>query len=144
MINTVRRVLLLVAFCVIGAAGYYLFQNLNTSVEMGNIKIKVMENGIDVEIENFKVVHEVKGVKEWELKADFAQINNQEDLTKMKNVEMILHKGNNKKYTIYADSGTYKKITNDVNLVGNVKFIGSAEMMMERLSTTSSKAIQNK
>jgi LPS export ABC transporter protein LptC len=144
MINTIRRVLLLIAFCVIGAVGFYLFKNLNTSVEMGNIKIKVMEKGIDVEIENFRVDHEVKGVKEWELKADFAQINNQEDLTKMKNVEMILHKGDNKKYFISADSGTYKKTTNDVNLKGNVKFIGSPEMMMERLSTKPSKATQNK
>jgi LPS export ABC transporter protein LptC len=144
MMNTIRRVLLLIAFCVIGAVGFYLFKNLNTSVEMGNIKIKVMEKGIDVEIENFRVDHEVKGVKEWELKADFAQINNQENLTKMKNVEMILHKSENKKYFISADSGTYTKTTNDVNLKGNVKFIGSPEMMMERLSTQPSKATQNK
>lgn len=143
MINLVRRVLLLVVFCVIGAVGFYVIKNFNTSVEMGNIKIKVMEKGIDVEIENFRVTHEVKGVKEWELKADFAQINNQEDLTKMKNVEMIVHKGDNKKYFISADSGTYKKKTNDVNLVGNVKFVGSADIMMERLSIDPSKTTQN-
>jgi hypothetical protein len=29
-------------------------------------------------------------------------------------------------------------------LVGNVKFIGSAELMLEHLSSTSSKSIQNK
>ena len=77
MINTFRIVLLLVAFSIIGAAGFYFLKNLNTSVEMGNVKIKVMEKGVDVEIENFKVTHEAKGVKEWELKADFAQINNE-------------------------------------------------------------------
>jgi LPS export ABC transporter protein LptC len=143
MINIVRRVLLLVAFCIIGAAGFYLFPNLNTSVEFDNIKIKVMEKGVDVEIENFRVAHEVKGVKEWELKADFAQINNQEDLTKMQNVEMILHKAENKKYVISADSGTYKKATKDVNLMGNVKFVGSADIMMERLSSTPSKTTQS-
>ena len=140
MINTVRIVLLLVAFSIIGAAGFYFLKNLNTSVEMGNVKIKVMEKGVDVEIENFKVTHEVKGVKEWELKADFAQINNEEDLTKMENVEMILHKSENRKYVIIADSGTYKKKTNDVNLMGNVKFVGAADILMDRLSTNSPKS----
>ena len=139
MINTVRIALLLVAFSIIGAAGFYFLKNLNTSVEMGNVKIKVMEKGVDVEIENFKVINEVKGVKEWELKADFAQINNEEDLTKMQNVEMILHKGENKKYVIVADSGTYKEKTNDVNLVGHVKFVGAPDILMDRLSTNSSK-----
>ena len=140
MINTVRIVLLLVAFSIIGAAGFYFLKNLNTSVEMGNVKIKVMEKGVDVEIENFKVTHEVKGVKEWELKADFAQINNEKDLTKMQNVEMILHKGENRKYVIIADSGTYKEKTNDVNLMGNVKFVGAADILMDRLSTNSPKS----
>jgi len=140
MINTVRIVLLLVAFSIIGAAGFYFLKNLNTSVEMGNVKIKVMEKGVDVEIENFKVTHEVKGVKEWELKADFAQINNEEDLTKMENVEMILHKGENKKYVIVADSGTYKEKTNDVILMGHVKFVGAADILMDRLSTNSPKS----
>ena len=140
MINTVRIVLLLVAFSIIGAAGFYFLKNLNTSVEMGNVKIKVMEKGVDVEIENFKVIHEVKGVKEWELKADFAQINNEEDLTKMENVEMILHKSENRKYVIIADSGTYKEKTNDVNLMGNVKFVGAADILMDRLSTNSPKS----
>ena len=140
MINTVRIVLLLVAFSIIGAAGFYFLKNLNTSVEMGNVKIKVMEKGIDVEIENFNVTHEVKGVKEWELKADFAQINNEEDLTKMRNVEMILHKGENKKYVIVADSGTYKEKTNDVILMGHVKFVGAADILMDRLSTNSPKS----
>jgi LPS export ABC transporter protein LptC len=135
--------LLIMAFCIIGAAGYYIFKNLNTSVEIGNIKIKVMEKGVDVEIENFQIAHEVKGVKEWELKADFAQINNQDDLTKMKNVEMILHKAENKKYVISADSGTYKKATKDVNLMGNVKFVGSADILIDRLNTSPSKVTQN-
>ena len=140
MINTVRIVLLLVAFSIIGAAGFYFLKNLNTSVEMGDIRVTVMEKGIDVEIENFKVIHEVKGVKEWELKADFAQINNEEDLTKMENVEMILHKSENRKYVIIADSGTYKEKTNDVNLMGNVKFVGAADILMDRLSTNSPKS----
>ena len=143
MINTFRKILLLVAFGVIGLAGFYFLKNLNTSFDIGNVNIKAMGKGVDVEIENFKVTHENKGVKEWELKADFAQINNQEDLTTMRNVEMILHKAENKKYVISADSGTYKKATKDVNLMGNVKFVGSSDILMDRINTNPSKATQS-
>ena len=137
MINTVRRVLLLVALSVIGLAGFYFFKVLDTSISIGNVKLKVMEEGIDVEIENFIITHENKGVKKWELKADLAQIDNQQDLTTMKNVEMTLHKAGSKKYIISADSGIYRKATEDVSLNGNVKLVGPAEGLKQRLSITS-------
>ena len=137
MINTVRRVLLLVALSVIGLAGFYFFKVLDKTISIGNVKLKVMGEGIDVEIENFMITHENKGVKEWELKADLAQIDNQQDLTTMKNVEMTLHKAGRKKYIISADSGIYRKATEDVSLNGNVKFIGPAEGLKQRLSITS-------
>lgn len=137
MINTVRRVLLLVAFSVIGLAGFYFIKNLDTSINIGNVSLKVMEDGVDVEIENFMIIHENKGVKEWELKADLAQIDNRQDLTKLKNVEMTLHKGGSKQYVISADSGIYKKATEDVSLNGNVKLVGPAEGLKQRLSITS-------
>jgi len=140
MMNTVRRALLLVVFGVIGMVGFYFFKTLGTSVDIGNVKIKVMEKGVDVEIENFKLVHENKGVKEWELKADLAQIDNQKDLTRLQNVEMILHKGENKQYVISADSGIYKSKTEDVNLDGNVKLVGSADGFKQRLSINSEKS----
>ena len=60
----------------------------------------------------------------------------------MRNVEMILHKAENKKYVISADSGTYKKATKDVNLMGNVKFVGSPDILMDRLNTKSPTASQ--
>jgi LPS export ABC transporter protein LptC len=137
MINTVRRVLLSVALSVIGLAGFYFFKTLDTSISIENMKLKMMEKGIDVEIENFMIIHENKGVKEWELKADLAQIDNQQDLTTMKNVEMTLHKGGRKQYVISADSGIYKKATEDVNLNGHVKLVGPAEGLKQRLSITS-------
>ena len=137
MINTVRRVLLLVALSVIGLAGFYFFKVLDTTISIGNVKLKVMEEGIDVEIENFMITHENKGVKEWELKADSAQIDNQQDLTTMKNVEMTLHKAGSRKYIISADSGVYRKATEDVSLNGHVKLVGPAEGLKQRLSITS-------
>ena len=133
MINNFRKALLLVVFGVIGLAGFYFLKNINTSIETGNVNIKVMGEGIDVEIENFKVTHENKGVKEWELKADLAQVNNKQDLTKLRNVEMVLHKGEGKQYIISADSGIYKSKTKDVSLDGNVKLLGSADGLKNRL-----------
>jgi LPS export ABC transporter protein LptC len=137
MINTIRRVLLLVAFSVIGLAGFYFFKVLDTTINIENVKLKVMEEGIDVEIEKFIITHENKGVKEWELKADLAQIDNQQNLTTMKNVEMTLHKAGSKKYIISADSGIYRKATEDVSLNGNVKLVAPAEGLKQRLSITS-------
>ena len=140
MINNFRKVLLLVAFGVIGLAGFYFLKNINTSIEIGNVNIKVMSEGVDVEIENFKVTHENKGVKEWELKADLAQVNNKQDLTKLRNVEMVLHKGEGKQYIISADSGIYKSKTKDVSLDGNVKLLGSADGLKNRLQSIPKKS----
>lgn len=140
MINTVRSALLLIAFSLVGLAGFYFVKNLNTSIDIGNVKVKVMGDGVDVEIENFKITHENDGIKEWELKADLAQVNNKQDLTKMQNVEMILHKGGSKQYTISADSGIYKSTTEDVSLDGNVKLVGPAEGLKQRLSITPKKS----
>ena len=137
MINTIRRVLLLVVISIIGLASFYFINKLDNSINVGNVKLKVMEKGVDVEIENFMITHENKGVKEWELKADLAKIDNQRDLTTMKNVEMTLHKAGSKKYIISADSGIYRKATEDVSLDGNVKLFGPAEGLKQRLRITS-------
>jgi len=135
MINAFRKILLLVVFGIIGLAGFYFLENLNTSIDIGNVKIKTMGEGVDVEIENFKVTHENKGVKDWELKADLAQIDNKQDLTKLQNVEMVVHKGEGNQYIISADTGTYKSKTEDVRLNGNVKLLGSTNGLKKRLQT---------
>tara|TARA_B110000014_G_scaffold235160_1_gene199539 strand:- start:3171 stop:3596 length:426 start_codon:yes stop_codon:yes gene_type:complete len=139
MINAFRKFLLLVVFGVIALAGFYFLRNLDTSIDIGNVNIKAMSEGVDVEIENFKVTHENKGVKEWELTADLAQVDNKQDLTKLQNVEMVVHKGEGRQYIISADSGVYKSKTEDVSLDGNVKLLGTANGLKKRLATTSKK-----
>ena len=108
MINAIRVILLIIALGVFSLAGFYFYQVGNNKVEMGNVKVKMIDEGVDVEIENFKVTHEVKGKKEWILKAGLAQVSNLKDLTRLKHVEMILPKENNQPYVITADSGTTK------------------------------------
>ncbi len=132
MINVVRVILLIIAFGVISLAGFYFYKVKDNKVEMGNVKVKIMDKGVDVEIENFKVTHEVKGKKEWILKAGLAQVNNQEDVTQLKDVQMILPKGDSPPYVITAESGTYQNSSKDVALAGRVKLTGDAQSLAGR------------
>ncbi len=132
MINAVRIILLIIALGVISLAGFYFYKVQDNKVEMGNIKVKIMDKGVDVEIENFKVTHEVKGKKEWILKAGLAQVNNQEEVTKLKDVEMILPKENNRPYVITAESGTFQNTSKDIDLVGHVKLTGDSKSLAGR------------
>ena len=132
MINAVRIFLLIVALGVISLAGFYFYKVQNNKVEMGKIKAKVMGKGVDLEIEDFKLTHEVKGNKEWILKAALAQVNNQENVTTLKGVEMIILKGQNRPYVITAESGTYQNTSKIIDLVGHVKLTGDAESLAER------------
>jgi LPS export ABC transporter protein LptC len=141
MINAVRITLLIIAFGVISLAGFYFYKVQGNKVEMGNIKVKIMDKGVDVEIENFKVTHEVKGKKEWILKAGLAQVNNQEDVTHLKDVQMILPKGDSPPYVITAETGTYQNSSKDVDLVGRVKLTGDAQSLAGRFQANKNKTI---
>ena len=132
MINAVRIILLIIALGVFSLAGFYFYQVRNNKVEMGNVKIKMIDEGIDVEIESFKVTHEVKGKKEWVLKARLAQVSNHEDLTRLKGVEMILPKENNQPYVITADSGTYQNTSKIIDLVGHVRMTADSKSLAGR------------
>ena len=132
MINVVRVILLIIALGLVSLTGFYFYQVRGTKVDMGNLKVKFMEKGVDVEIENFKVTHEVKGKKEWILKAGLAQVNNQENVTHLKDVEMILPKVNNQPYIITAESGTYQNSSKNIDLIGNVKLTGNSQTLASR------------
>ena len=135
MINIVRIVLLTIALGVLSLAGFYFYKVQNNEVEIGKIKAKIMGKGIDLEIENFKMTHEEKGTKEWILNAELAQVNNQENITNLKGVEVIIPKGQNHPYVITAESGTYQNTSKDIDLVGHVKLTGDFQSLAERLHT---------
>jgi len=139
MINAVRIILLIIALGVISLAGFYFYKVQNNKIETGKIKAKIMGNGIDLEIENFKMTHEVKGNKEWILKAVLAQTNNQTNVTNLKGVEMIIPKGENQPYVITAESGTYQSTSKDIYLAGHVKLTGDAESLAERFHSKKAK-----
>ena len=139
MNNIVRIILLIIALGIISLAGFYFYKVQNNKIETGKIKVKIMEKGVNVEIENFKMTHEEKGTKEWILNAVLAQVNNQTNVTNLKGVEMIIPKGQNQAYVITAESGTYQNTSKDINLVGNVKLTGDAESLTERFNTKKAK-----
>jgi LPS export ABC transporter protein LptC len=86
-----------------------------------------------VHIEKFKVVHEKSGHKDWELKADFAQINKKKETTKMKNIEYIYINENQKKFKVYADLGTLSNKNNDLDLEGNVRMLIERAIIQKNL-----------
>ena len=139
MINAVRIILLIIALGVISLAGFYFYKVPNNEVEIGKIKVKIMEKGVDLEVENIEITHEVQGNPDWILKAVLAQVNNKENITNLKGVEMIIPKGQNQAYVITAESGTYQNTSKDINLVGNVKLTGHAESLTERFNTKKAK-----
>jgi len=139
MINAVRIFLLVIALGVISLAGFYFYKIQNNEVEIGKMKVKVMEKGVDLEIEDFKLTHEVKGKKEWVLKAVLAQVNNQENVTHLKDVEMTIPKGQNRSYVITADSGTYQNTSKYIDLAGHVKLTGDGESLAERFNAKKAK-----
>ena len=132
MINVVRVFLLLIALGVVGLAGFYFYQGKDNKVEVGNVKVKIKDEGVDVEIENFKVTHEVKGKKEWILKAGLAQVSNHENVTRLRDVEMVLPKGNKPPYVITAETGIYQNTSKEIDLAGHVKMTGDSKSLVGR------------
>ena len=135
MINAVRIILLIIALGVISLAGFYFYKVQNNEVEIGKIKVKLMGKGVDLEVENIEITHEVEGNPDWILKAVLAQVNNKENVTNLKGVEVIIPKGQNRSYVITAESGTYQNTSKDIDLVGNVKLTGDVESLAERFNT---------
>ena len=131
MVNKVRKTLLILVFGIVGLSGYYLFVKSNAPVE--KIVLKALAAGIDIEIENFKIVHEVSEGEKWILTADLDQIDQEKDLTLLTNVELIIRQENKQKFWVVADSGSIQNGNKDIQLEGNVKMIGSSSMVSQRV-----------
>jgi LPS export ABC transporter protein LptC len=130
MANNVRKILLIFVIGILGFSIYHVLSKNNSPVE--KIVLKALDAGIDIEIENFKVVHEVSGGEKWELTADLAQINQEKDLTLLTNVKLIIKENDKQKLWVIADSGSIMNDSNDIQLEGNVKMIGASEEVTGR------------
>lgn len=140
MANKVRKILLLLVIGIVGLSGYNIFSNSNSPVE--KITLKALDAGIDIEIENFKVVHEVNEGEKWELTADLAQINQEKDLTLLTNVTLIIREKDKQKLWVVADSGSIRNENKDIQLEGNVRMVGTEETIAERTDKKNPEAKQ--
>ena len=141
MVNIIQSLLLSIAFITLGYGGYNYFSTYKATTE--NIDLRLTKEGIDIHIEKFKLVHEKSGHKDWELKADFAQINKKKETTKLKNIEYIYINENQKKFKVYADSGTLTNKTNDLDLEGNVRMLIEKSIIQENLGGSPTGKITN-
>jgi LPS export ABC transporter protein LptC len=141
MLKTIQSLMLLIFFLTLGYAGYSYFSTYKLTTK--NIDLRLTKEGVDVHIEKFKVVHEKSGHKDWVLKADFAQINKKKEITKMQNIEYVYINENQKKFKVYADAGTLKNKTNDLDLEGNVKMLIERSIIQEGLGDNPIKKITN-
>lgn len=131
MVDKVRKILLILTLGILGLSCYHIFFKSQITVE--DVVLKALDTGVDIEIENFEVVHEPKDGKKWELKADLAQINQEKDLTLLTNVELKIIQGDKQEFWVVADSGSIQNGSKDILLDGNVKMIGASQMVKERV-----------
>ena len=72
MINKLRILTLLLAISIAGYAVHSFLSKLEATSE--NIDFRISKEDLNIEIKKFKVIHESLGLKQWDLKADFAEI----------------------------------------------------------------------
>ena len=132
MIDKIRTLMLFIAISILCYGGYIFMSTFKATSD--SVDIKFDEDGLDVKIKNFKVIHESSGRRDWELKADLAQINKKKEITKMNNVQYIFVNNEMKKFKVYADFGTLINKNNDLELEGNVKMLVESGIIKDQLS----------
>ena len=132
VIEKIRAIALLGAIFIVGYGGYIFLTNFQATSE--SIDIEFNDDGIDVKIKNFKIVHDNSGRKDWELRAELAEINQNKKTTTLKKVEYVFFKDEMKKIKVYADFGTLMNKTNNLSLEGNVKMLIQADVIKKQIS----------
>jgi LPS export ABC transporter protein LptC len=119
--NNIRKILLGLILLLVTVSAYGLINSLNKKALPIEI-LKTISKNVDIEIENFKLTHDVSGNKDWEIKAKEAKVRNAESKIILTDVNVTLNSNKIRKSTISADAGTINRETKDILLEGNVKF----------------------
>ena len=133
MIEKIRTLMLLIAISVLCYGGYIFMSTFKATSD--SVDISFDEDGLDVKIKNFKVIHENSGRRDWELKADLAQINKKQETTKMNNVQYTFVNNEMRKFKVFADFGTLLNKNNDLELEGNVRVLVETAIIKDQLSS---------
>ena len=142
VIEKIRTLTLLVAISVLGYGAYFFLSTFKTTSE--SIDIQFDDDGLDVKIKNFKIVHENSGRNDWELKAALAQINQKTETTKLNNVEYVFINDEMRKFKAYADFGILSNKTNDLSLEGNVKMLIETGIIKDQITNNTISKKKNK
>ena len=135
MIEKIRTLMLLIAISVLCYASYIFMSTFKATSD--SVDINFDEDGLDVKIKNFKVIHENSGRRDWELKADLAQINKKQETTKMNNVQYTFVNNQMRKFRVFADFGTLLNKNNDLELKGNVRVLVETDIIKNQISNNS-------
>ena len=135
MYNKIRVFILILVVGLLGLFGSSLLKEPQKSDIP--IKIKSTSKGIDVEMENFKVTHEVLGRRDWELEAKLAQVDKENNTIQLNNVNVTLNMSDQNQSTISADQGVLNSETRDIELIGNVHFVADANQLLNRFRQSS-------
>lgn len=130
MNNKIRKLLLILACGLIVAFGVSIYHQ--PKIFSIPTAIKLSGDSIDIKIKNFNVSHEVLGNKQWELRADDAQIDNDNGHITLSRVAVTLNHDTNSKSQIFADTGVINSVTKEIELAGHVKFIADANQLFGR------------
>lgn len=133
MINHIRKALLVLVLAIILALGYHLVGGFKSPV--GKVKIDPIAKGVDIEIEDFRIVNEDAGDNDWELTADLAQVNYKKQITRLENVMLRMMQGENGEFHVSADLGILKNKARDIDLRGNVRLKGDPKLVLDRFKT---------
>ncbi len=138
------KIRLFILFLIVILTGFFWtsFQNDSSKEHTPQITSNQIESKADIEIKNFNVKHEVLGQKDWEIKANHAEIDNDNHKIKLTDVQVTLTMNENQKSVISASTGTINNATRDVELNGNVHFVTDAGSLFSQLASKDNSRVQ--
>ena len=119
LLRILRKLLLLVSLSLIILITILLVRNKNKLPK--SFDVKIVKTGIDVTIENFHLIEEKEGKKQWELNADKAEIVNSKGITRLSNIRMNVFQKNGNDLSVSADNGIIQNDNHNIDLKGNCK-----------------------
>lgn len=138
MVNKARLFLLIAILGVVALFSHQFSSQISTPV--GEVNLKPMKSGVDVEIENFKLINEDAGSKTWELTADRAQVLRAKDRTELEKVQLKLQQEAGREFMISADNGVIENENRDIRLEGHVRLVGQPSVLIEHIESASQAA----
>lgn len=114
-----KKLLLLVSLSLIILIAIFLIKNRNKLPK--SFDVEIVKTGINVSIENFHLIEEKDGKKQWELNADKAEIINSKGITRLRNIKINFFQKNGHNLSVSADKGIIQNSNHDIELTGNVE-----------------------